>query len=292
MTSVNSFTEKQLRVTFILAGTNQVFPGTNNNTLVLTNLRVSAEVEAVARLATSLRLKVWGMKRADMNALTVVFANPPIVFDHLVIVEANDGNGWAQVFKGTIREAQPEYRAAPDVYFNIVGVNGYIAKIQVDNATPTSYPDSVEADVLLFDLITRMGYAAEIGDVLGTLTNPYFAGTLYDQFAQACAALQADFYFQGDTIVVTPAGRPRSEQPAVVLTPDTGLIGYPVYEWGGLNVDAIYTPAFACATPIELTSSVPSATGRWYPYAMKHVLESRMPGGQWHTQLKCLRVLV
>lgn len=291
---MNSFTPKELRVTLTMAGTNQVFPGTNSNTLTLTGLRMSARVKSVARLAAQADLKIWGMLPADMNALTIAWVNPPIIFDHIVIIEANDGNGWTQVFKGTIIEAQPEYRSAPDVYFQLLAENGYIRKIQIDFAQPTSWPGSVPGDIAVLDLITRMGYHGEVSGEVGasTLTNPYFSGTLWDQFRQACAALKADFYTLGDTILVTASGKPRNNQPAVVLNQGSGLIGYPVYDRAGLNVDALFNPAFLCGTPIDLTSDTPSATGRWYPKAIQHTLESLMPRGKWLSQLQCLRVIV
>lgn len=297
---MSSFSEKQLRITFILSGTNQVFAGTNSNTLRVTGLRMSTRVKAVARLSTQMEARVYGMKAEDMNALTVAWANPPVVLDHLVILESREGtftdpeSGWTQVFKGTIIDAQPEYRAAPEVYFNVLASTGYFQKIRVDVATPTSYPDSVAADVAIGDLIDRMGFRAEITGEVGAvvLSNPYFSGSLFDQFVSACAAAGADFYIQGDVILVTASGQPRTSQPAVALNPGSGLIGYPVYERAGLNVDAIYNAAFTCGTPIELVSSVPSATGRWYPYSMSHFLDCQMPGGQWRTQMTCLRVLV
>lgn len=295
--TVNSFTNKQLRVTLILSGTNQVFPGTNSNTLVLNGLRVSARVKTVARMATQANIRIWGMLPADMNALTVAWANPPVVLDHLVMVEAKDNDdpnpdrGWTQVFKGTIIEGQPEYRAAPQAYFQLLAVVGYFKRIEA--APATSYPTAVDADVAAFGIIDRMGFQAVIaGNVNAVLTNPYFNGTLWDQLQQVCAAAGADFYTLGDTILVTASGQPRQDQPAVVLNPQSGLVGYPVYERAGLNVDALFSPAFLCGTPIELTSSVPSATGRWYPFAIEHTLESLMPKGKWISQLQCLRVLV
>lgn len=297
---MTSFSQKQLRVTFILAGTNQVFAGTNSNTLKITGLRILTRTKAVARLATQSEMRVYGMKAEDMNALTVAWANPPVVLDHLVILESREGehadpeSGWTQVFRGTIVEAQPEYRAAPEVYFSVLASTGYFQKIRVDSAAPTSYPESVPADVAIGDLIDRMGFKAEITGAVGAvvLTNPYFSGTLFDQFVSACAAAGADFYILGDVILVTASGQPRDSQPAVLLNAGSGLIGYPVYERAGLNISAIYNPAFSCGTPLELTSSVPSATGRWYPYAMTHFLDCQMPGGQWRTQMQCLRVLV
>lgn len=288
--SASSFTQKALRVTFILAGTNQVFPGTNSNTLTLTGLRTSAKVKAVARLATNLELRIYGMLAADMNALTVAWANPPVVLDHLVIVEADSGDGFVQVFKGTIKEAQPNYAAAPDVSFDVVAMTGYFYKIQP--VAPTSYPFEVDIGAAASDIIEKMGLKYIDGGATGVLTNPYFDGTLYDQLAAACAAANADFYFQGDSVLVTPFNQPRKEAPAVVLNPQSGLIGYPSYSGAGLEIRALYNPAFGCGSPIQLTCAVPAATGRWYPFSMAHHLDANMPHGKWFSLLTCNRVLI
>lgn len=287
---MSSFGFKQLRVTFILAGTNQVFAGTNSNTLVLTGLRTQAKVESVARQSTTADVKVYGMLPADMAALTVAWANPPVVLDHIVIVEANDGNGWTLVFKGTIIEAQPEFRGSPSVYFHAAARTGYFQQIQA--AEPTSYQGSVTIGQIATDLTKRMGFALIDGGAEGSLSNPYLEGTLYDQLARACEATQTDYYFIDNSVLITKAGKPRKDQPTVVLDETSGLVGYPVYERAGLNVTAIFNPAFLCGTPIDLTSLVPNATGRWYPYMASHTLDAVMPKGQWMSQLKCLRVAV
>ncbi len=287
--AANSFTSKQLRVTLILAGTNSVFPGTNSNTLVLTDMQMTATVQGVARLATQAQINIYGMARADMDALTVAWANPPIVRDHIVILEADSGDGFTQVFKGTILEAQPDYQNAPDVSFQLQAITGYFQKI--NPAPPTSYPGTVEIGTIISTLAAKMGFTYVDGGARGVLSSPYLSGTLYDQLRQACVAAGADFYFQGDSILITRANLPRSQQPALVLNAQSGLIGYPSYERAGLNVKCLYNPAILCGSPLEIESTVPSATGRWYPYATEHVLEPRMPGGAWFTNMFCLRVL-
>lgn len=289
---MNSFTQKKLRVTLIMAGANSVFPGTNSNTLVLENLRISARVQAVVRLATQADIQIYGMKSADMDALTVAWANPPIVLDHLVILEADAGKGFVQVFKGTITEAQPNYRDAPNVSFGLLAVTGYFQKI--NPAEPRSFPVSSDIDTIAAGIVGEMGgdWTFVNGGAFGTLAKgAYFWGTLWDQLAQACQATDTDFYVIGDTVLLTPANQPAESQPAVVLTPQSGLIGYPSYERAGLIVNAIFDPAFACGTALEVQSAVPSATGRWYPYALAHFLETRMPHGQWMSEMQCLRVL-
>lgn len=292
---MTSFTEKRLRITMILTGANAVFPGTNSNTIVIENMRVSAKVQAVARLATQADVRIYGMRQADMNALTVVWANPPIVLDHLIIVEANNTgtpNGWVQVFKGTMIEAQPDYRAEPDVSFNVLAVTGYYQKINPTAAV--SYPQEVNVTTVVQHIVNLMGepWTLSVGEGVNViLSSPHFSGTLWDQLAQACAAANCDFYTQGDQILITVANRPRAAQSAVLLSPDSGLIGYPMFERSGLNVSALFDPAFLCGTALEIKSSVPNATGRWYPYSIFHTLESLTPRGLWLSQLQCLRVL-
>ena len=288
---MNSFTQKRLRVTLIMAGANSVFPGTNNNTLILENLRVSTRVQGVARLTTQADIRIFGMKAADMDALTVAWANPPVVLDHLVILEADSGKGYVQVFKGTIIEAQPNYGSAPNVSFDLLAVTGYFQKI--NPAEPTSYPASADIGTIAARFATQMNLAFENGGAFGTLSEgAYFWGSLWDQLAQACEATNTDFYVFGDKLLITAAGEPSTDQPAVILTPQSGLIGYPAYERSGLLVTAIFDPAFLFGVPLEIKSSVPSATGRWYPFSLAHFLESNMPKGQWMTQMQCLRVIV
>jgi hypothetical protein len=287
---MNSFTQKKLRVTLVMGGTNSVFPGTNSNTLVLENMRMSARVQQATRLATNADVRIYGMKSADMNAMSVIWAKPPVVLDHYVIVEADDGKGYVQVFKGTITEAQPDYQSAPDVCFVIVAVTGYTQKISA--AEPTSYPADTDVKIVVKNIVERMGFIFVDGGAQATFAKgAYFWGSLWDQLAQACDWAHADFYVQNNTVMITKKGLPGKDRTAVVLSPDSGLIGYPQYERSGLHVLALYNSAFTCGVPIEVLGAVPAANGRWYPYAMTHILESRTPRGQWLTQLQCLQVL-
>lgn len=288
---MTSFTQKRLRVTLTMSGANSVFPGTNSNTLVLDNMRMSAKVQQVARLATQADIRIYGMKAADMNAMAVIWARPPIVLNHFVVLEADSGKGFVQVFRGVITEAQPNYQSAPDVSFALVATSAYLEKITP--VEPTSYPVSTDIKSVAADLIKRMGFIFIDGGAKGTFAKgSYFWGTLWDQLAQACQAANADFYVQGDTILVTEGGKPGKDKPTVMLSAESGLIGYPCYERAGLHVLAIFDAAFACGVPIDIQSIVPNATGRWYPYSMLHIIESRVPHGQWMTQLQCLQVVI
>lgn len=292
---MNSFTQKVLRVSFTMARSNAKFPGTNSNKLTVTGLRASAHIQAVARLQTQLALEVWGMRQEDMNALTVAWANPPFIFDNAVVVEANKtgrADGWVQVFKGTMIEAQPNYTDMPNVSFRCLATCGYFQKINA--AAPTSFTGETDIHAIASDIVNAMGKPWSLTvapGVSGVLSSPYLWGTLWDQLASACAAAHCDFFVNGDEILITEADKPRNSKAAVVLTKTTGLVGYPMFERSGLNVSALFDPAFLCGTAIEIKDGgVPGANGRWYPYSLIHDLNANMPDGGWFSHMQCLRV--
>jgi hypothetical protein len=286
----NSFTKKRLRVTLILADSANIsFTSTGDNTLILTDNRISARVQSNARQATQMNLKIWGMTLADMDAMTAAWIDPNAIRNNIVILEADGGDGFRPVFTGTILEAQPDFRSAPDVPFQILATIRYFQQIQV--VEPLSYKGDVDIAVLGRYLAQQLGMNYDQSpNVKATLTDPYFPGSLWTQLNNVCKAARVDYYFQGDKLVFAPISEAFDTKPAVVLSPDTGLLGYPVYTRRGLNVMAIFDPAFLCGTAIEIRDSlVKGANGRWYPYSIDHALEAELPNGKWISSLQCLR---
>lgn len=310
----NSFTVKQLRARFVLDDAGLVFPGTNSNTLIVSGLRMSAQVQASALQQSQMSLRVWGMKRSDMDAITVAWANPPVILNHRVILEANGGDGWSKVFGGTIIEAQPEYRGAPDTFMSLLASVGYFQKIQP--VAPAAYTETTDIGLVAGELADKMGFTFVNGGANAVLQGPiYLYGTLLDQLDQACRMASCDYYLTGSastptggarpvgivapddaqgTLTITPRGRPiEGAQVAALLSESTGLVGYPVYSRKGLEVEAFWQPAFGCGVPVEIRSIVPAASGMWYPYSMTHLLDANMlTGGKWFTQMSCNRRFV
>lgn len=286
---MNSFTEKKLEVTIRLADdSNTVFQGSNSNTLVIDKLRVAASVAVNARQATEMQLNIWGMRETDMDALTSAWADPTAIRNNVVILKADTGDGYRTVFTGSIIEAQPDFRRAPDVPLQILGMLPYF--YQVNTAEPLSYQGAVDIDVIGRYVADKLGMSYLNLNAKGVVTDPYYAGSVFDQLRDACVAARVNFYFQGDTLVLTPLEQAATDIPAVVLSPTTGLIGYPMYGRRGLTVTAIYDPAFQCGSPIEIVgSSVKGANGRWYPYFMDLNLSANLPGGPWIATMQCTK---
>lgn len=293
--SANSFSAvKRLRVTLILSpqNSNGVFPGTKSNTLVIDGLRTIANIQTVpGAVSTHADVKIFGMAQQDMNALTTIFFNsssgPKVVVFNNMIIEANGGDGWTQVFSGQITEAQPEYRSAPHAYFNLQAVVGY--QHQIFPVPPSSYQGSVSVASVVQDLAGKMGYAFENDGVTSQISNPYLSGTYWDQLNRICQAGGATYTVAGDTLAIYPAGKVRSNPPLLTLGPKSGLVGYPTLEKFGLVISSLFNPGLVAGGRIKIVGSdVPNANGIWSPYMVDHQLEALAPNGAWLTVSQCI----
>lgn len=284
---MSNFTEKKLQVKIVLADdTTTVFTATGDNTLIVDRLRMSVNVTASANQASQAVVNIWGMLESDMNALTVAFQTFGALRQNYIEIRADNGNGYRLVFTGTIIEAQPDFRRAPDVSFQILAMFGYFKQIELAQAI--SFPNATDIDVFGRYFADQLGMSYVNQGAKATLTNQYCPGTVFDQLRQVAQAARINFYFQGSVLVFAPLGLPNEQVPAVVLSPTTGLIGYPMYSRQGLVVTAIYDPAFQCASFIEIQDSkVKNANGRWYPFSMEFNLQSNLPNGQWIATLQC-----
>lgn len=286
---MNSYTGKLLRATLVLPQSN--FPGTSSNTLILTGYRMSATITGAATWPNNLDLIIYGMRQADMNAVTVLWSSAtPTAMNAraLVQLEASpDGTTWTQVFDGTFIEAQPDYQGIPDVGLRLQAYTGFGSQIQT--AQPTSYPASASVVQIAQYLAGKMGFAFENNGVSGTLSSPYFPGTYMEQFRQLCWHANLDFYFDGNaTLAICPKNQPRQNKPKPVFSPSTGLIGFPTIQRYGIHVDVLFQPSLTLGATLEVSGSqVPSANGTWLPYRLTHRLESIQPDGEWFTGMDC-----
>jgi hypothetical protein len=287
-----SFVNRLLRATLVLPQGN--FPGTNSNTLVLVGVRMSAKLSCAGNFTNQIELQIYGMRQVDMNAVTVLWGqngNPSSVVDNaILLLEANDGSGWLQVYEGQIFDAQPDYKSPPDVCLTVTSMQGYAAQISI--APPSSFAGAVDAATLAQQLAGQMGFAFENNGVNATLHTPYFAGTAMDQFRDLAKAAPFDYYFDAQsTLIICPTNQPRQNKSAVVLSPTSGLVGYvSLTRDGGIEFDALFTPAIQLGSAIQIEKSdVPGTNGLWFPKQMTHDLESLRPSGRWFSHIQCLR---
>jgi hypothetical protein len=290
-----SFVQRTLRATLTLPQGN--FPGTDNNTLVLTGLRMSAQLEATGNNTNSCDLRIWGMRQADMSAVTTVFVNVDgVPYDpaaqaliQLSVPSSTNGSGAYTVFTGQFYEASPDFRAAPDVCLHASALTGYSA--QLTTPAPLSFTGSIDAVQVATQLAQAMGFTLEPNGAQARLNAPYLSGSLMEQFQSVVEAAGLDFYFgpDGKAIFLCPRNTGRQGKVPIPVNPQTGLVSYPTLQRYGIEVTVLFNPGIELGAPIQVSGSqVTGCDGTWFPFAMSHELESIKTNGKWFSTLQCM----
>jgi hypothetical protein len=255
------------------------------------------------------------MTQPDMNALTALSFVTQGYERNTMIVEASSDGGasYSVVFCGQIVTAQPDYTSAPDVFMRVTARTLFFESLAP--ATAASYTGATDVATIVQNLAAAMGYAFENNGVTAQLDSPYFANTYAEQLRTVAQHAGIDVYIDGQTAPVTdfsttvgqpgnnviaicPRGQPRNV-PVWELSPQTGLVGYPIRESQGyIRARTLFNPAYRFGGLVNLQNSglanSPTGgpaydvnTGKWLISTVNHTLESLKFGGSWFSDLLC-----
>lgn len=292
-----SYARRRIEVTFAL-GRGKTFDGGSmagsgsggSNAVTLSGLRCSAAITKAGGVSQgALDLRVYGMTADMMNKLSQVGAVPLVVQagNTVTVAAGTQSNGLAIAYQGTISGAFADYENSPEVPFRVLGLAALEAALM--SVPPSSYQGGADAATVMADFARMMGKKFENGGVSGiVLSDPYFPGSAYQQ-AEACAgAAGINMALDDGTLAIWPRGGSRGGA-VPLISPDTGMIGYPTRTPIGAEVTTLWNPAVTFGAKVELRSpAVPQACGMWQVGAMDHVLESETADGSWHSRLSLL----
>lgn len=288
-----SLVTRKLRVTISLASVNgqpQSFPGTGGaDTVIVENLRMSAQIEHAGGPSDgTMDLTIYGLQLSTINRLSTLGMRLNLVPKNSIILEAgqDDGQGGftgGTVFTGFILSSYADFNAQPDVSFHLTAHT--LTPQAAASAKATSFRGSVGVDTIMSGFATLMGLKFENNGVTTKLNNVYYSGSVKTQ-AQACVDEAGINWNHGDlnVLAIWPKFGSRGGQIPLV-SPATGMKGYPTWTGYGLNVDTIYNPSIGFGGKIRVQSSQQPACGEWVVYGLNHHLECEMPDGAWFSMV-------
>lgn len=277
-----TLTKKVLELTITLgSGT---FGETVGDTVTLSRFRMTADAinpggDSMGRC----QIRVYGLREDLMNKLTTIGSvNTAIKAKNAVLLAAGDvENGMSAIFSGTILDAWADYNSAPDVAFNIIAYAGLVAAVKPVGAT--SYKGATDVATILQDLATNeMGLAFENNGVDAKLSSPYLSGTALSKVRSVAQAAGIMWDIDHDTLVIWPqAGARRGTIP--LISPDTGMVGYPSLSSKGMTVKMLFNPNVKIGADVEVQSRIPMSCGTWRVFNIAHNLSSEIADGPWFT---------
>ncbi len=276
-----TFRSRAIDVSFRLA--DGEFGDGLGNEVLYTGLRCEASINNVAGDSlNSIQFRAYGMSSSVMSKLSTLGLLATVVRKNIVTVFAGDNlSGREQVFQGTISNAWTDYRGAPEVSFNLEAYAGFYE--QVKAVAVNSYSGSTDVASIIQSLATSMGYAFKNNGVTAKLSSPYLAGSAIAQIKDAAKHAGINCDISNGRVEIWPNGGKRDEQ-TLILSPQTGLVGYPTFSGVGINVQAEFNTDIMIGRHIAVQSSIPQACGDdWYCQISHHEISSMSPGGPWFT---------
>jgi hypothetical protein len=285
-----SFRRSVLEARFTLAEGG--FAGGGNiaslNTLTLGNLRMMAKaVNAGGAAMGEMQLTLYGMTMSQMNTLSTLgmrVQQVPVKNTVTLLAGKEGDRSMSTVFEGGIQSAYADLEAQPDVVFRVVAKSGLPEAV---TATPsTSYQGAADVATVLQNLAEQGGLAFENNGVSVMMPNQHYWGTLRNQIEQCAENADIGWSIDNKTLIIWPKNGTRKGG-AAVISPDTGMIGYPAYTAMGIRVRSLYNPAIRFQGEIEVVSSLKLPRTKWTVYKLEHDLSSQYPRGPWETAMEC-----
>lgn len=252
--------------------------------------RVLAQIEkSGAPGASFASIRIFGLNLDHINQISSLGQYSYRTRNNTVTLNVGDAvNGIATAFFGVIFDAYADFNAMPEVSFNIEAQSALID--QLKPVSPSSFSGSVDVAVMLSGLATQQNYAFENNGVSVIIPNAYYWGTARDQaYAMAQAA---NIYLVFDDVNKVLAIWPRDGHrggAVPLISPDTGLVGYPSFVSNGLGFRVLYNPSLVFGALVQIQSSIPAACGYWIINRLSHRLESQEPGGAWFSDVEGYR---
>lgn len=300
---MTSFVRRKLRFTFAY-GTGADGDGTPTEAVV-ENLRCEAHVViAGGNSLGELQVRIYGMPLSLMNQLSTLGTAVAAVRKNTITVEAGDEGGQlAQIYQGTIFSAWADLNAAPAVAFEVVAHAGLIQKMAP--APAFSAKGDRDAAAILEQLAKQMGFTFENSGVSGVIiSNAYYKGTLFDQALACKEDAGIEMVVDNGVLAIWPKNGQRNVE-AVLLSPATGLRGYPTYTANGLLVSSLFNPGFHFGALVkvdgtdlllsqedakragnQLGAQVLPIGGQWKVTSLTHDLAAEYPDGPWFTEMQ------
>lgn len=253
------------------------FDENGSDVLTIDNIKAEIEVGAYGGISgTSLEARVYGLGAERMSLLSYKGIQYNGAKQNMVKIWADDD----PIFYGAITNCFADMNQMPDAPLII---SAFATGFDQSVAAP---PFSAEGDTSVSEIITAIAkgidYTVVNSGVTAKLSNPYFEGNPISQILQCANAAGIEIDFRLGVVYIWPQnGAVDDVMPHV--SPENGMIGYPVFSNYGLNFSCQYSNLILRGRKVSIETSLPNASGIYTVQSAVHHLSTWSEGGPWMT---------
>ena len=275
---------KVIRITITLNGQDEVFTAQGNNRISSTGLAVSTSLAyGNGAITPTAQITVYGLPMDKMLKLMRVQWNTMQALLNTVRIEVgNEGENLSIAYEGNITQATIDANAAPNIPLIITSQMAMVDKSKV--APPYTVDKDVSIDVadIVEALCIVMGYEFTNDGVSHMITSTMIEGSDLEKIQKLAIACDFDLYVDQKVIAICKKGTARTLE-IPVLSPSTGLIGYPVPDIKGVAFSCVYNPKIKFGGVVTIKDSAIGGVVNqdWRLYGFTAQLEANIPNGKW-----------
>lgn len=265
---MGTFSEKTVRVTVTLGAGS--FAG-GGNTKIIEGLATDVSVTKPGLPEkNSASVDIANIRLNDMEQMTFLAFQPLQSNRNLLKIEAGErGQALSLVFAGEITSAYADFTAAPSPRFKIEAISGgYAAKM---GTAPVSVNGDAAAADLISQFAAQIGYSFKNEGISASVRNAVFNGSPIEKARAVAEEVGAELLIDDNTMILLPYEK-ALKGTAVLITPQTGLIGYPSFNSDGISFRCFYNPDLKQGGAVQVESIVPKASGTWKITRLAHHL--------------------
>ncbi|MFT8720031.1 baseplate hub protein [Acetobacter sp.] len=303
---MSDLARRKVEVTFTFYG--------DGSTVTLKNHAVICDIASGGlESGVMCQIRIYGMSLSRMNQLSTSQTGFIAQTLNSITVKAGaEGEALRPVFQGDIVQAFVDFSGVPDVAFNVTGLS--MGAINAKPASPVSYPDGARVQDIMATLAVNAGLMFHNNGVDAALPGSlYFSGTCTDQIRDCANAARISWLVSMNTLSIWPQNfaLPSDISGLPEISEATGMVDYPSYYAGGVNVQTFFNPlinfrdAFNLKSQyspasmisnygVPLASSAgevvrPATEGVWIVQNVRHSIASETLGGPWFTMITASR---
>ena len=269
------------RLKFVFDTKNIIINGENDVTITLDNCRANVKVENGSMASGGgASFTIYGMSGELISALATIGTDGYNQGDGVrvgVEIYAND----SLVFSGRVNYVYADMNEVPNVGINFRAAGS--VNLSRSIAPDFSFKGTMELSDILEGICKQSNFTFVNGGVTGTQTNGYYSGTPLKQIRDLCNGGILRFSVNGRTVTAWDKYTGKISKIRAQVSPENGLIGYPVYTSSGLTIQTQFSPYIAIGEQLRLETSLPGASGDYVANMVTHFLTSWEKNGAWHT---------
>jgi hypothetical protein len=272
---------------FVFTGNAGVFDNKGTDKITIGNIRASAKLMASGNISGfTAEIALYGLS-AELLSMLSTKGTIGAMEEDPGAVEMEIYSGKTQLFRGGVYAAYANMNAMPESAMILNAVAGLPLRINV--TLPFSAPGSTKLSDMLTAIARGSNLGARIVGVTGTVDNPHCTGSAMQQIIDICSDHLLAYQIVDNVLIVWPQNGTMDDVVPYV-SPETGLVGYPVFSQGGIMFQTTFSPLLSAGRAVELKTSLPNASGRYILTTVEHMLTTWTEGGSWHSICQAFRI--